>query len=80
MKNKNKKCEAKLIARIKHNTKHVRYRDEYAQQGYLGILRINFMHSHAINNSEAFRWLKRSHEMKEIFINYFNQGKICLNL
>lgn len=71
---KNKDCPATLSVRIKKNTKYIRYQDKYAKEGLLGVILIDFHHSHHINEAEAWNWLKRSNETKEIFINYFKSG------
>lgn len=64
LRSKNKECGAKLTVRIKYNTKDVRYKDKYVKEGYMGIININFVHSHSVNNAESWRWL-RAPEIKD---------------
>jgi hypothetical protein len=53
---------------------HCTYRDAYVREGLVAIMKVKFLHSHRINVSEAWRWLKRHPEVNETFIGYFNNG------
>jgi hypothetical protein len=73
-------CKAFISLHVKHNNKDMRYRDTYIRVGLVAIIKVTFLHSHRINVAEAWNWLKRHPEIKEIFIRYFNNGMLCNNL
>lgn len=46
-------CAASVCIRIKKNSKHVRYRDEYAKRGLSGVITINNTHNPLLHNADS---------------------------
>ena len=67
-------CAASLCIRIKKDSKHGRYHDDYAKRGLLGVITINNTHNHLLQNADAQHWLKRDTRTVAAFTEYFNTG------
>ena len=69
---------ATLKVRIKKDTQWTRKVDPFMKRNLNTVTDINFSHSHQINVAEAWKWLRRSEDTKETFLEYFNNGKFFI--
>ena len=66
---------ATVKVRIKKDTQWTRRVDPFMKRNLNAVIDINFSHSHQLNVAEVWKWLRRSEDTKETFLEYFNNGK-----